>query len=140
LSARCPSLSVVGRVGGLVGRLVSRGYSRSHSPFYLAGVGIWHLHRNLWSACGGYDERMIYMNGMETNMINRLLRKYEVVKLGKLVNYDFYHLEHYHPRTTRKSSTHRKVNPHLPFSRPDTSYPNSENWGLMEYPLRQLSS
>jgi hypothetical protein len=135
-AVRCPSLPVVARFVGLFGRLVPRENSRSHSPFYFAGVGIWLLHRDLWSECGGYDERMIYMNAMETNMIIRLMKKYQMVNLGKLTDYDFYHLEHYQPWVIRKTSTHRKVNPHLPFSQPDALHPNGESWGLREYPLQ----
>ena len=113
-------------------RLLPRENSRSQTPFYFAGVGIWLLHRNLWSECGGYDERMIYMNAMESNMIIRLMKKYEMVDLGKLTDYNFYHLEHYHPLVIRKTSTHRKVNPHLPFSQPDSLHPNAESWGLRD--------
>lgn len=53
---------------------------------------------------------MLYMNGMEIDMINRLLQKYKLVNLGKIVEYDFYHLEHCHPWVPRKSSTYRKTN------------------------------
>jgi hypothetical protein len=137
-AVRCPSLPVVARFVGLFGRLVPKENSRSHSPFYFAGVGIWLVHRNLWSECGGYDERMIYMNAMETNMIIRLMKKYQMVNLGNLTDYDFYHLEHYHPWVMRKTSTHRKVNPHLPFSQPDTLHPNTEGWGLRDHPLQML--
>lgn len=135
---RCPSFSVVNRFVNWFGRFLTVENALSSAPFYSAGVGIWLLHRTLWSKCGGYDERMIYMNGMETNMILRLLQKHPIVNLGKLVNYDFYHLEHYHPWVIRKSSTHRNVNPHLPFSRPEGLNPNGDSWGLREYPLQIL--
>lgn len=135
-AVRCPSLASVSFFINLFGRFLRTENSRSNSPFYFAGVGIWLLHRDLWNECGGYDERMIYMNAMETNMILRLLPKYGTVNLGKLSDYDFYHLEHYHPWSTRRSSVHRKVNPHLPFSQPDKMNPNGESWGLSEYDLQ----
>lgn len=105
------------------------------SPFYLKAVGIWLLHRRLWHECGGYDERMIYMNGMEANMMHRLMKKYPMLDLGRMIEYDFYHLEHYHPWAPRRTSTHRKVNPHLPFWSPEQMNPNGEGWGLAAYPL-----
>jgi hypothetical protein len=107
--------------------------------FYKHGVGIWLVHRDLWNACGGYDERMIYMNAMEINMINRLkMENDEVVNLGKLVNFDFYHLEHYHPLAFRSSSTHRKVNRVAVFLKPELLNPNGPDWGLIKYPLKKL--
>src|SRR5437899_9152351 len=81
---------------------------------------------------------MIYMNAMESNMIIRLIKQYEMVNFGKLTGYDFYHLEHYHPWAVRRTSIHRKVNPHLPFSQPDTLRANTETWGLRDYPLEHL--
>ena len=44
---------------------------------------------------------MLYMNGMEVDMIDRLREKYKLVNLGEIVEYDFYHLEHYHPWVPR---------------------------------------
>ena len=108
-------------------------------PFYAHGVGIWLLHRNLWDECGGYDERMIYMNDTEVNMITRLgINGHEIINLGKLVDYDFYHMEHYHPLALRSSSTHRKVNPELPFSKPEKVNPNGSGWGFVEYSFPRL--
>jgi hypothetical protein len=137
-AVQCPSLSNVSRFIDLFGGRLRTENSRSTSPYYFAGVGIWLLHRDVWFESGGYDERMIYMNAMETNMIMRLLKKYEMVDLGKLSDYDFYHLEHYHPWTVRKSSAHRKVNPHLPFSQPDQMNPNGDTWGMKDYSLEIL--
>jgi hypothetical protein len=82
---------------------------------------------------------MIYMNDTEVNMIARLrMAKHEVVNLGKLVNYDFYHMEHYHPLTLRSSTTHRKVNPQQPFANPDRINPNGLNWGLVQYQIEKV--
>jgi hypothetical protein len=111
----------------------------SKNLYYCFSVGIWLVHRELWAECGGYDERMIYMNGMEVNMIDRLLTKYKMINLGKLVNYDFYHLEHYHPFVLRRSSVYRKVNPEIPFVNHEIINPNEQNWGLVQYHLEKLS-
>lgn len=138
-SARCPSL-------GLVDQFISRFGSHlkievsSRRPFYAFGVGIWLLHRTLWNECGGYDERMIYMNDMEINMVTRLHQRYQIVNLGKLVNYDFYHLEHYHPWQSRKSSAHRQVNSDRAFSDPVALNPNGDSWGLRQFPLQTFSA
>jgi hypothetical protein len=82
----------------------------SRHPFYWYGVGIWLVSRDIWHACGGYDEEMLHMNGMEINMILRLLPKYPIVNFGEMTDCDFYHLEHYHPFVPRMSSVYRKVN------------------------------
>jgi len=65
-------------------------------------------------------------------MSRRLLTKYPMVDLGEMCNYDFYHLEHYNPWSVRKTSTHRKVNPNLPFAEPDAINPNGATWGLSD--------
>lgn len=41
----------------------------------LASV-VWLVRADVWDECGGSDERMIYMNSMESNMVNRLLMQY----------------------------------------------------------------
>jgi hypothetical protein len=106
--------------------------------FYTLDVGIWLLHRRLWNACGGYDERMVYMNDMEIDMATRLMSTYPMIDLGKLVGYDFYHLDHYHPRGSRSSSTHRRVNEECP-RQPAGLQPNGDDWGLASYPLAVTS-
>lgn len=135
LATRCPPRWVVDRFIERRGTGLPVEGIHTPSPFYLKAVGIWLLHRNLWHECGGYDERMIYMNGMEANMMHRLMKKYPMVDLGRMAGHDFYHLEHYHPWAARKTSTHRKVNPHLPFWEPDRMNPNGEGWGLAAYTL-----
>jgi hypothetical protein len=134
-AGRCPHLAVVRWLVGRFGLAFEAIEPKPPFPFYAGPVGICLMHRSLWFESGGYDERMIYMNAMETNLARRVLMKYEVIDLGALVGHDFYHLEHYHPRALRKSSSHRKVNPHLPFSDPKTFNPNGERWGLSHLDL-----
>ena len=133
-AVRCPSLSVVEH---FVERFGSRlkVEINSRRPYYWYSVGIWLLPRALWHECGGYDEAMLYMNGMEIDMINRLLQKYKLVNLGKIVEYDFYHLEHYHPWVPRKSSVYRKTNSDDNVGFKACFHPNNEKWGLVQYPL-----
>jgi len=131
LAVRCPSFWTVDRFVHWFGQVLKTQHAPPSVPFYYASVGIWLVHRNLWNECGGYDERMIYMNDMEYNMISRLLQKYQMVDLGKLVDYDFYHLEHYHPRSVRKARAHRKINP----DQAHVFHPNRKDWGLIQPPL-----
>jgi hypothetical protein len=62
-----------------------------------------------------------------------------VVDLGKLVNYDFYHLEHYPPAGSWSvDGAVQKVNPGFDLENPPESlnfHPSGEDWGLVKYPL-----
>jgi hypothetical protein len=131
-AVRCPSIwdveQFVERFGGKLKIEIA-----SHLPFYHYSVGIWLLPTALWNECGGYDENMLYMNGMEIDMIQRLLQKYVIVDLGKMIGYDCFHLEHYHPWVPRRSSVYRKTNdaPTLKAA----FQPNGESWGLVQWSL-----
>lgn len=134
-AVRCPSLPVVERfIHTFGGRLTIEITQRA--PFYFHGVGIWLLHRGLWEECGGYDERMIYMCKMEKNMIARLGQRHQIINLGALIDYDFYHLEHYHPLAPRRSSTYRRINDREVMKDIDETFqPNGPDWGLTAYPI-----
>jgi hypothetical protein len=121
--------------------------------FYQSYVGIWLLHRDLWYECGGYDERFIYMDWQEVDMILRLTPKYTLINLGELTDHDLYHLDHAKHRPWsfgryRKTvptlqnwsvSRNRRTNPVRNLeNRPDVFYPNDEDWGLMEYRFELL--
>jgi hypothetical protein len=61
------------------------------------------------------------------------------VDLGAVTAYDFYHLEHFHPRGARAGRPHVKKNPDLDQAAPAPAMrPNSINWGLAEYDLPLL--
>jgi hypothetical protein len=81
---------------------------------------------------------MIYMNDMEIDMVTRLMSKYPMIDLGKLVDYDFYHLDHYHPWGSRSSATHRRVNDGSP-KEVLGFQPNGNDWGLAASPLSVAS-
>ena len=117
--------------------------------FWTSATGIWLLHRDVWNECGGYDEKLIYYNWMEVDMILRLAKKYTIVDLGKLVNYDFYHLDHfrfYSPFETTSFSAlsirsfhNHMINPVIDLSKPPSEFhPNSAHWGLMQHPLEVI--
>jgi hypothetical protein len=130
-AVRCPPLAAVGQFIERFGSNLKVELT-SRKPFYWHSVGIWLLPRALWYECGGYDEEMLYMNSMEINMIERLLQKYKLINLGPITGCDFYHLEHYHPWVSRRSSVYRKNN-----SLGRTLFhPNNEEWGLAQYALR----
>lgn len=133
-AARCPDLASVEQCIRSFGSRLRIELS-SRRPFHAHGVGIWLAHRDLWDECGGYDERMIYMNDMEINMIERLRQRHALVDLGRIVGYDFFHLEHYPPQQPRRSATHRPVNPRSLFDRPEALNPNGADWGLRHLPI-----
>ena len=107
--------------------------------FFQSYVGIWLMHRDLWQEAGGFDERFIYMDWMEADMILRLTPKHTLVNLGELTDHDLYHLDHGPARVAWGTQRNRKQNPvrnleHMP----ETSHPNGEGWGLLAYPLEVL--
>jgi hypothetical protein len=137
LASLCPPLWKIARVIQQFGRFLKIEKGPRWAPFYVCSVGIWLAHRKLWHECGGYDERMVYMGGMEGNMIARLMKKYPMVDLGKIVGYDFYHLEHYHPWVLRAPWANRPGNDD--FYRRESGLrlinPNGGSWGFRDYQL-----
>lgn len=103
--------------------------------FYQSYVGIWMLHRDVWFECRGYDERFIYMDWQEVDMMLRL-SKYTLVNLGELTDHDMYHLDHGPARVAWSSQRNRKSNPvRDPDNPPDAFAPNGPDWGLNAYDL-----
>jgi hypothetical protein len=135
------------------------GVSRARLPgreYWTYFVGIWLIHRALWTECGGYDERFIYYNWMEVEMIMRLRQKYALVNFGKLVDNDFYHLEHVNPRAAYGTArpaldlpvNDRLVGKILPVDRVGNVlavdqvvpyHPNASDWGLAGYRLQSAT-
>lgn len=118
----------------LVAEFVER-YARilhveTNCPFFHSPVGIFLMHRDLWNEAGGYDERLLYWGWMEVDLIYRLQSRRKLVDVGKLFHHDFYHLEHYNPKTPRRTT--RRKNPEV---KPAIPCPNDSSWGLANHDL-----
>lgn len=102
---------------------------RAGRPFWTYWVGIWLAHRDLWSEYGGYDERMLYYNWMEVDMILRMRTRHPLVDLGPRTDFDFYHLEHVHPLD--RGRRHPVKNTPLNWTVTPKDYcPSGVEWGL----------
>ncbi len=109
-----------------------------NEEFWTYYVGIWLAHRDVWHECGGYDERYIYYNWMEVEMILRLRQRYTLIDFGRAIDYDFYHLGHRNPRgkRTRRDLGHRVNQFELDPEAPALAYhPNPDGWGLADVAL-----
>jgi hypothetical protein len=111
----------------------------TNNLFWTSYVGIWLIHKDIWETCQGYDERLIYYNWMETEMIMRLSAFHPVINLGKKTNFDFYHLEHYTPTSHFPKRPHEIKNPKAKILMPSKNLqPNNPDWGLFQYPLELM--
>jgi hypothetical protein len=136
-AVRCPAHRHVAKFIRLLGRRC-RLDTLPNREYWTYLVGIWLIHRDLWIECGGYDERFIYYNWMEVEMILRLRQRYTLIDFGKMVDYDFYHLGHRNPRArlTRRDLGHQVNTFDLDPSAPPLPYhPNSDVWGLEKFKL-----
>jgi hypothetical protein len=140
-AVRCPAHRQVAKFVRLLGHRcpLETLVNIKNREFWTYYVGIWLIHRDLWIECGGYDERHIYYNWMEVEMILRLRQRYTLVDFGKIVDCDFYHLGHRSPRIrfNRSAFGHRRNTFELDPSAPPLPYhPNSNAWGLAEFKLK----
>jgi hypothetical protein len=141
-AARCPSLWVVDRYLRWFGRFLPLTSRPAPHRFYHVFIGILLLHRDIWYECGGFDERFIYMDYMELDMTFRLASTYQVINLGELVDYAFYHLDHERPRVSRHVNRYeRKANPIGSLDNmPGELCPSGMDWGLYNHRLDVLPS
>lgn len=134
LASQCPSWQHVDRFVRTFGTRLTVECEPGR-PFWTTWVGIWLAHRDRWIECGGYDERLVYYNWMEVDMIRRLRQLgRHVVDLGALTSYDFYHLEHVAPgpRPFRHAKKNRDIDLNAPV---EAVNPNGESWGLVAHSL-----
>ncbi|MDT7041529.1 hypothetical protein [Candidatus Nitronereus thalassa] len=143
-SVQCPKFAYVEKYIEDYGDALKVWNYNPHYPdlFWTSYVGIFLLTKKIWEECGGYNETMIYYDWMEVEMIIRLQTKYQMVDLGKIVDYDFFHLDHYQEKPSWSGILHPRVhastksNADMDLTKtPDEFHPNSLDWGLRTYHL-----
>ncbi len=98
-------------------------------PWFDAPVGVVVMHRELWTACRGYDERLLNWGFMETDLGYRVMMQGRTVDLEAQLRRDFYHLAHA-PHTL--AVTTRRKNPRR---YPSEFAPNDSSWGMADEQL-----
>ena len=111
------------------------------TPFWDSPVGIMMFHKDIWEACMGYDEKLLYWGWMEGDLALRLKQQHSIIEFSKFVGYNFFHLEHYSNLVEYKyrngPASPRKKNP---IRKENLSYSvNDNNWGLFNYTLQSRS-
>ena len=141
-AVRRPSQRAVDRYLRWFGRFLPLTSSPPAHYFYHVYIGILLMHRDIWYACGGFDEQFIYMDYMELDMTLRLSTKYQVINFGELVDCAFYHLDHERPRVSRHVNRYeRKTNPLRSLDdMPGEFSPNAAGWGLHDRPIDVVSA
>lgn len=102
-------------------------------PQGLSGLGIscsgQMMHRSLWHACRGYDQRLRYWGWSDAELTLRVTQYYPWVDLSSL-GVSLFHMEHW-PRNRHVSGVRRSN----PCYVSPTFEVNDENWGLANYEL-----
>jgi hypothetical protein len=106
--------------------------------WHCGGVGVLSARRDIWHTCRGYDERLVWRNCMEIDLMLRmaLLNGGTVHDVGKPLNYPFYHM--CHPRPAG-----RRVNPWIELSElsqriGDNPTINGDDWGMGGLELEEI--
>jgi len=131
-----PPFAEVVRVVERLGPYLPR-EGRGQAPWFDAPVGVVLLHRELWDAYRGYDERMLYWGFMEADLGLRAARSQRVLDLeAELGGTHFYHLAH---SRAWLAPTTRRMNPRR---LPSCQVPNGEDWGFagVDLPLCEASA
>lgn len=103
----------------------------SKTQFSGAGVALL-MHRDMWFATRGWDERLIYWGWNDIDWHKRLCSRYVWDDL-ECHGLPIFHLEHYADRfKTHEQENPRKYNPR---EEPTSFAPNPDNWGLNDYTL-----
>jgi len=127
-SRRSFNMKVVNRFIGTYSQFLPKAGAH-YRPWFDAPVGIVILDRDLWKACRGYDERLVYWGFMETDLGLRIQMQGRVVDLEREIGCDFYHLDHtpISLTVTRRRKNERRY--------PKLFAPNGPGWGLAEQSL-----
>lgn len=114
---------------------------KNRFKFYGAAVGAIVIHREVFEKNRGFNEKMIYMNNMDIEFINRICQVEPIYNLGLDIENDFYH--QYHSRddaaqiinSEGQTLGSRKTND-LVFRNKISKHINGLNWGLSSENLK----
>lgn len=114
--------------------------------FYGAAVGAIVIQRDIYETHKGFNEKLIYMNNMDVEFINRVCRKEEIYNLGFKIENDFYH--QHHSRKDAAIFKDKKGNLHGARKTNDLKYRKNKNyinrnkeseWGLNKEDLKIIT-
>jgi hypothetical protein len=106
-------------------------------PGHAAPTNLMLMHRDLWHACRGFDERFIYWGFNDIDLALRITARHGFVPLENM-GVNSLHMEHWSkPRDYSPERMFRKLNP-VDNLVPDFA-PNDERWGLGDVELPMLA-
>jgi hypothetical protein len=114
-------------------------------PFYGGAVGVMMVERECYLEHKGFNEKLVHMNSMDTEFMNRIARKEDIYNLCLAIDADFYHQFHDRDDGASNDATQphaqqegkRKTNP-LDVRNKLITNQNPDNWGLLDEDLEVL--
>jgi len=111
-------------------------------PFYGGAVGVMMVDRECYLEHKGFNEKLVYMNSMDTEFLNRIAAKEDIYNLCLSIDADFYHQNHDRSEGASNDTTQphaqqegeRKTND-LDIRNKMIDNPNPDNWGLIDEDL-----
>ena len=111
-------------------------------PFYGGAVGVMMVDRECYLEHKGFNEKLVYMNSMDTEFLNRIAAKEDIYNLCLSIDADFYHQNHDRSEGASNDTTQphaqqegeRKTND-LDIRNKMIDNPNPDNWGLLDEDL-----
>ncbi len=111
-------------------------------PFYGGAVGVMMVNRECYLEHKGFNEKLVYMNSMDTEFLNRIAAKEDIYNLCLSIDADFYHQNHSRSEGASNDTTQphaqqegdRKTND-LDIRNKMIDNPNPDNWGLIDEDL-----
>lgn len=108
-------------------------------PFYGGAVGVMMVERECYLENLGFNEKLVYMNSMDTEFMNRIAAKEDIYNLCLAIDADFYHQFHSRDDGASNDATQphaqqegdRKTNP-LDVRNKLIPNTNPDNWGLLD--------
>jgi len=103
---------------------------KNSSLFYHEAVGIILIPTKIYKEIRGYNEVNIFYNHMEIEFIERLKKIINLINLGEIINYDFYHI--FHELRLNSKNNLFPWTTRLPWKVRLKLKPNNKDWGKVK--------